>query len=88
MKFSIHVFRDIFSLIKPHPDAFKERYRYVNKETGRAGGIERWVLEINSVEELILLKKNYGHFIIIPSLDIWDDLYMLVIYGKKKPLLI
>lgn len=88
MKFSIHNNREIYSLTKPHLDAFKEIYRYINSETGRAERIERWVLEINSVEELILLKKIYGYFIIIPSPDIWDDLYMLVIYGKKKPSII
>jgi len=88
MKFSIHFFREIYSLSKPHPDALREIYRYVNSETGKAEVIERWVLEINSVEELILLKKIYGNFIIIPSPDIWDDLYMLIIYGKKKPSII
>lgn len=85
MKFSIHNNREIFSLIKPHPDAFKEPYRYVNLETGKAERIDRWVLEINSIAELKLLHKKFGYYIIVPSIDVWDELYMLIICGKEKP---
>lgn len=85
MKFSIHFHGNTYSVKKPHPDAFKELYRYKNLVSGKAERIDRWVLEINSIAGLMLLKRSCGYFIIVPSIDIWDDLDMIIIYGKDRP---
>jgi hypothetical protein len=70
---------------KPISKARLEDYDYINFVTRKLEKGKRWVIEIESLDDLLNLKKQYGHFIISPNLDFADPTYRIKFYGSRKP---
>jgi len=70
---------------KPIAGALLEDYEYIDLIAGELETGKRWVIEIESLDDLCDLKEQYGHFILSPNLDFADSTYRIKYFGSKKP---